>query len=131
MSGAVNLENTAGLVSVGNGHASSGDIAVTSDSLRIDGGSQGSALISSTTGALNGPPAYGASGDVSISTSGPVDMIAGAQITSGTFGSGNAGTVTIGAGSLTMTGGTSAGSTRGRSVGNFTSRPQSTSRPTR
>jgi filamentous hemagglutinin family protein len=88
------------------GAGNAGDVIITAGSLELGGTSGAGATIASAAE----PGSSGNAGQVSVTTSGATTIVNGGQIQSATSGSGNAGSVTLKAESLTVEGGTEADS---------------------
>jgi len=119
--GAVSILNGAEISATTSSAASAGSVTVNAASLRIDGGSSPAftGIASSTQ-----PESSGNAGEVTVTTSGATTLAGGAQISTTTFGAGNAGDVILDVGGLSVTGSATTGltgvlsSADGRATGN-------------
>jgi filamentous hemagglutinin family protein len=100
--GATSIVDGAGILSVTEGTGNSGPVIVTADSLTMDGGPEELATAISSS-ALKG--SSGEAAHVFVNTAGAMTISNNALISSTTDGVGNAGDVTVNAGSLSIYGG--------------------------
>jgi large exoprotein involved in heme utilization and adhesion len=101
-SGATSIVDGAGILSIAEGTGDSGPVIVTADSLTMDGGPEELATAISSS-ALKG--SSGEAAHVFVNTAGAMTISNNALISSTTDGVGNAGDVTVNAGSLSIYGG--------------------------
>lgn len=97
--GAVNIRDGARISAASFGDGDGGTIDLTSDSLTIAGAGTNTVFLTGVTGQTHGT---GAGGNLSIETTGQLSLINGGQITSGSFGAGDAGGVTVAASQVVL-----------------------------
>jgi len=97
-SGAMKVLNGAWLGSESSGAAKAGDVSVMAGSLRIDG--QGGLNYTGIASDTVSGEASGAAGAVHVHVTGAMEVLGGAMVSSNSYGAGNAGNVTVSAGTL-------------------------------
>jgi filamentous hemagglutinin family protein len=100
--GPITLLDGAGIDSGSGGLGNAGDVNVSAASLSLDGGPQGHVTYISS----NAYGSSGSAGKVVVTTTGALTVTEGGEISTNTFGSGQAGDVTINAASISIDGGT-------------------------
>jgi filamentous hemagglutinin family protein len=104
--GTITIQNggviSASSIGTGTATGNAGQVTVTAGSILIDGGS----VVASEhgTGILSESNSGGPAGDVDVTTGGALTIINGGQISAGTRGFGNGGSVAVSAGSVAITG---------------------------
>ena len=106
--GTVSILNGAEISTDTDSAGNAGSVSVNAASLRIDGGSS---PVFTGIASSNQPGSGGDAGRVTVTTSGTTTLANGAQISSGTFATGNAGDVILDVGGLSVTGSATTGLT--------------------